>query len=699
MINTGDAKCRAMFGIYDPNSPGYAGSSSAADNSIVEQIRRACQGLLPTQDIYTVSADDKQIVVEFSTVSVAIPPLPGNYTLEQIAKDPDSYPAWGAWFPQTKVCKGGVPQIGMLGFFELSDVKTPDVGETKTTYEGVAPPNIFEEATAPPAWYNNVMIMDFARKCSGVRGNTCDGTATRHFKPLDNCAHPANEQKGEVESCQGPHPDLMKYMLNNGPVELEAADNTDPTAVGKGYCVTDTDCWIEGFAGICDTEKNMCYKKPTNAKLLKENELKCENYYGEKSSEPTERVTFESTYKFPRPYDRQEIATGICNPTPICSDEEDPKYSIPSKEDRGKWLIPSATCGSTGKCDRPVDPVDCGKEYNGQTSTEDETPVCLFRNPNNREHLESSKFECQIDTTSNTRIVLCGRSASNADPDRNQKACEACKNPSITTHMTGDWLPQRSPNGLCCGDDIGEGGFPYGILGVPRARSVSQDQAAAGNQFYYSTVKPGIFERNGEETCDDWVDINENGRLDSPLEEIDNDCDATPSPNCKDEACGSKTGPLGAPCCTLDPHCTIAFNGDQDVKCVNNGCNCLPADSSWNFGSPRTITSVPSTGYKYCIASSLKFPGPKPDRHFQINLDNNQEISVEFKDMDGENDCNTKAKNGEIELWVWEWERSTSSFSLKQQTGLNYIAKSSSPHLIALLNNVNEDCLVILKRN
>ncbi len=538
---------------------------------------------------------DETIELTFTNPELYANPL--NYTLKQTAADTAFYTEypWGSWLPETEQCYGGNPKVGVLEFFEETDIpySPPVVGETQTDYAGVtfAPG---EERVAPDAWRNDVMLMKFARYCSGDRGNICNGRAERYFEPLDECPNMQNSELGandygEIESCMGPPRTLTSREL---------------VPTGRS-CEADIDC---GDGNFC--LKDECFERPTDS---------CGHY--------RQGETFESVFNLNRTFAPDQEADGTCNPNPTCAEDEN-TYDV--ETDEGRYLIESATC-NLGECNWPKETKDCW-DYNGYTDTRMIQNYCELSS--DKTHFFTSIFKCQADEMPvPARGAECTRDLeAEGDPDANRNACEACTEPTNAAEsMNGAWT-----GSTCCGDDIGEGGFAYGLYGTPEVTSTSGN----GLNGEYQPV---------ETVCDDYYGG------DSTLIEnwIDNDCEN--GANCEDWHCYSppsgadpKRGPSGGYCCHAPSDCreVLSEPNDEYIGCGTEDapleCDCLNTKDTTNptsFSEPYatyTLGSEPLTLPETCISSFAY------DKHIQVNyeLDFSAEVesSIDIVD-DGVDHC------------------------------------------------------------
>ncbi len=232
--------------------------------------------------------------------------------------------------------------------------------------------------------------------------------------------------------------------------------------------------------------------------------------------------------------------------------------------------------------------------------------------------------------------------------------------------MGGEWT-----NGKCCGDDAGEGGFPYNIEGLNPKAPYSNN---AG--------------RYGKEVCDDYYGN----------EEIDNDCDG--ETGCYDNDCISSNYAFlrnnewnnylnkeGKLCCNQKSQCKQfldpSSNSDDGVECKSdNTCDCLPVGAT---EARATITTFPAT-IKTCVASYdeiIQETSDIFDRLFTITQNSQAERTFQLivKDIDGGEECKEK-----VTLLVNDNNIRADSLKTIQNLGTVFTIKFK--------NLATEDCLV-----
>jgi len=323
----------------------------------------------------------------------------GIYTVEEFAKDTSVYSAadWGYWLPVTTVCFGGEPKVGAYtvmkdegdpaGLVTEEDVTNEIISGTTLSYAG--------SESLPDGWMNDMLISLFSRKCSGNRGNICNGIADKYFRQLRDCKDPVG---AEVESCQGPD------------VEFFTASKPLIVIPGKDPCVNDIDC---GNDALCVDSR--CYKNPDT--------VQCANYPLPYSTGTL--YTFEQAFKLNKK-GLDVLADGICNPTITCSS----KATVYKPEEKqGPWLINGATCDGEGKCARPVPDelvangiTNCADAYNGLKSKDADRslPSSYACYLGQDKHLQSNNYSCNeigsIDCKPDKRD----------NPDSHPGLCDAC---------------------------------------------------------------------------------------------------------------------------------------------------------------------------------------------------------------------------------------------------------------------------------
>jgi hypothetical protein len=453
---------------------------------------------------------------------------PGEYTVLLVAKE-DTMPPWGAWFSTDQVCYGGQDKIGVLGALEKSydDVSIEGLpSDDEPNYYTIGGTSTVREAI-----WNDVVVMSFTRKCSGMRGNTCTGAPDMTYRSVYDCP---GMLEGEVESCNGP----SKFY-------------PDPHFEEEGACTDPADdaCNTDGEdVGGC-----FAYSYP---------------------------LTFESKYELSRRDDPAFEANGVCNDHPTCSDSDE-EYD--AAEVIGQYLIAGAGCDD-GECTAPADTYNCGA-FNGTTdSTGNELPFSetfdiLYNHASARDkfcklkgksRLVTSGFSCREESEQ----PQCYLSDDELDPDTSKAMCDVCRE---TDEPPGEHIMSTSStwksSGLaelkCCGDDIGEGAFPYKAASKNAYRASSPTEANKNGAGSYNTPK--------ETVCDDYYTSN------TATNWIDNDCDG--DYNCEDKDCYSgsskKYGPLRGVCCNNNNNCHDKFgithlfakvtcSSDKECKCSLN---------------------------------------------------------------------------------------------------------------------------------
>jgi hypothetical protein len=247
------------------------------------------------------------------------------------------------------------------------------------------------------------------------------------------------------------------------------------------------------------------------------------------------------------------------------------------------------------------------------------------------------------------------------DLDTDKRLCDACLKATGTAKITAapgtetTYLSTRSTNLKCCGNDKGEGGWPYGAT----AKSTSGN-ANKGKYFATETV------------CDDYVDTNGNSEFDDGETEINNDCKE--GANCGDTSCAVSTtartvgwsdflGPRGSVCCKastasaskakckqfLDPD---ASNSDG-VECGgNNECDCVPVGIG-TVAVPRIhATLTRPTTIITCVPPSnpdiLDITGDFYDRMFAVTDAEGKTFTVTSQATTGDE---AKCGAGQITLY------------------------------------------------
>jgi hypothetical protein len=205
---------------------------------------------------------------------------------------------------------------------------------------------------------------------------------------------------------------------------------------------------------------------------------------------------------------------------------------------------------------------------------------------------------------------ICGQDSNEADPDINERLCQACLDPSTRPqHANGGTWRDGAGYKSCCGDDAGEGGFPYTTTtsGPISAHRASEATTPVAGSFPVGSLK--------ETVCDDYY-----GASYDSSKQIDNDCDN--QPNCKDSDCYTptgrlpKVGPEKGYCCggtSDDSNCVQAFEshltGALATCGTNNECSCTDisfiSPEICSSGSPCEVLYsqlTSASGFTTCIA-------------------------------------------------------------------------------------------------
>ncbi|HII71591.1 TPA: hypothetical protein HA265_02440, partial [Candidatus Woesearchaeota archaeon] len=532
----------------------------------------------------------------------------GNYTVEQISTI--QRPPWGTYLGRDTTCYGGDPKIGAAQEMEINDIHHPMV----------------ENATAmtlgywDDKWFNDIMAIIFERRCSGWRGNICNGPPMVTYHQVQECPD-IDTDKGEIEHCQGPD-----YRI----IEPKTLVETDPDQP----CGVDSECLLP--PGICNVKKGECYRLPT--------------FYGGDSPYDCKLYgpgeSFEKVFNISRKFPLTGLGNGTCNTRATCSDSLD-EYDTSVTE--GQYVLTAGAECFEGECKKPIaGGVQNCYDDSGWYNKEQGIPFCSKET----DHYWTQAAKC-VETSGVPECDLIEQRASRIDPDLKQQYCEGCFDPgalpeSIYKGQDGGWTGTT-----CCGDDKGEGGWPY--------------QGAAQRASGATTPEAGAYQAT--EICDDYY----GSHPENPDSWIDNDCDG--QYNCQDIGSCSMTtdsqyrnartnpsqragryGPSKGLCCTTDDQCRNFFFGytyyynsitaaDTNVECSDiNECECtkldkLPPDYFWQLGLGQSTTTL-----NLCVAGDT-FNG---DRSIRLNPGTNTparwnfEITVSDADNDGVDECQGK---------------------------------------------------------
>ncbi len=601
------------------------------------------------------------IVVEDGIIKITFSPndAPGEYQVEQSARidtEEDNefyidYP-WGTWMPVSKTCYGGVPFIGVKSRFLAEDASTdPIMGETSTFDTAVSSNNEI---------YNDITMMKFTRFCSGTRGNICNGIATRILSIVGSCTD-LNETKGEIESCKGASPALII--------------NQTPTVRPGLTCVADDSAC--GEDGKCIDGK--CYDR--------EDYMNCVQYPITYQGVPYK--SFEQAFNVTR-RDGTE-PNGTCNAIWTCSDSRE-AYNVDNTA--GQFLLKRGTCEANGgTCSRAItaESKDCN-DYNGWSDTSMTTRFCR----KNGDHLYTSEFDCKAAVMPRPeKDAHCElNQSSQLDPDTGSALCEACNRApgteKITSGATNTYSTNRPNDRKCCGDDLGEGGFPYPTIGTSNI-ATSTTTANAG--------------KYGNEICDDYYNNDK-------TKEIDNDCNGLP--NCRDSRCYTVTstkprpdkGPRGSFCCHATTDCTtalqesntayLACNAEKECDCKSIGAGAINAGRQDSNNNPYRSISYTTT-FKTCVAAPETNDDLYGDRFVNITgitSGRTYSFSLTTQDIIPGSNCVTN-----IEAYVFKSSTgSADTAKVKQNQPQTYTA-SGTYFVIGFKNGLSDlrkDCLVTL---
>lgn len=564
---------------------------------------------------------------------------PGLYKVTLFSKLSADIPRWGTWFDDDHVCYGGQAKVGVMEMMEES------FDDVDISFPLEDPNKIYSPASMGyENMVNDVVLMDFVRKCSGDRGNVCTGEADVTYTSMHSCSDLSGT---EIERCMGP--DLTYKSIDDG-YYVAMPCSSDADCSSCDYC-----------SGVCDDSG---YCLPADG---------CKPFSAGNS--------FEKEFNVLRTAGDYGEADGTCNPIATCSDDAD-VYSPGTSS--GQFLIPGAHCnGADGTCSVAKDEIDCAM-FDGYTDMSASTHICMYGNAAVAEHLFTSSFLCN---NPGPGLANCAMSALGSDPDSSKTACLACHDPATAAYATGSgsgiYVEDRTPAipspfthvRDCCGDDIGEGGFPYGA--VSSTFNYSRSGSSAKGQYFTT-----------EKVCDDYF----GGLLDNDdwLHWIDNDCDALA--NCMDSDCWGlgKRGPIGSYCCnalaTTHNLCIAQLDPiGTGVDCgANYECDCLRITSG-----PGSSFADPLPGDTTINTCMNEYDGPNPNRVFNISSLSETQFIFTVEDLDGGSDCELDLS----EMWFYD-----SSFS---QLGDEKTASSSTQRipsgatLFALVNNnLDDDCLV-----
>ena len=487
-------------------------------------------------------------------------------------------PQYGTYFGTDKTCFQDKKKVGL--FSNLTQVsKLPYLAST-TPFYNVG--GVTKIGGATPGMYNDVLERYFQRQCSGKRGNICDGPAYLVINSITECP---DRKSTELESCYGPKYDFGKkgYAVLDYPAGNLCKGGT-PDGVVEGQEECDPKSSGTPTNAKCDAKLCNDYCQCPKGYSQLSGVVACEGYKDE---------TFESKFNLPR-YDGTD-SDGSCSLTPTC------KNAAGKKDTKGPELCSAMTCNA-GTCDKPTKCKPCNR-YDGLRAPDSKAWYC--NNPSTStaspKSLQSNLYSC--DSTASSTPSCKSKPG---DPDKSMLACNACA--QATTYRdsmagtvwaawkstTNRWV--TSPTGNeCCGDDPGEGNYPYtqpiyNYIGrnptTPFIPSNSNEPTST-----YEAV---------EITCNDYFGNKNSNKISKNW--IDNDCDG--KANCQDTNCAGRLGPNKGTCC-INPsvHCKQTL---PDAVCGTNGeCDCqVSGFNSWT--NANTLTFYSGLTYSTCIGDSSK---------------------------------------------------------------------------------------------
>jgi hypothetical protein len=354
-------------------------------------------------------------------------------------------------------------------------------------------------------------------------------------------------------------------------------------------------------------------------------------------------------------------ANGICSEQPTCSDG----ISFNPETREGTHIATKATCGGDGKCSLAVETEDCSM-FNGLAAAGLDSGYYCEKEG---EQLVSSLFQCQKPETE------CKRTG-NANPDTDKRLCDACLNSEGRVHMqdppAGVMTTYKERRGgiedrRCCGDDLGEGGYPY--VKTNPAVSLSKN------------VNAGKYEEERETVCDDTY---RRGLLGIS---IDNDCDN--NANCRDSDCRGRIGPGKGYCCNIDDDCISAGSklfesspAGVDCKGDTKECDCLSIEGD-SIDEPYREMNYKNV--RTCVASE-----EAEDRFIRVlNIPAGLRIfTISSTEIDGrEGDC-----DGNIRLRVYVGEMDVSGGGIFDSD--SYFIGRGNNVIVSFQNEAGKDCLV-----
>ena len=571
-------------------------------------------------------------------------------------------PQYGTYFDSNKICYSDDPKIGLFHVLNKLQVKSKYVGATTAYYRDSLNNPLIGATTG---MYNDIIRQNFQRRCSGERGNICDGKGSLVLKSVEDCE---DKKANEIESCVGPSYSFgttgyqtLNYLAENKCVGgypnkvLNTGEECDPLMSGRPPTA-------KCSASLCSDECTC----PTNLQTIDPTSTlgKCVGYTGE---------SFESKFGLWRA--DNSLADGTCSKETTC------KNSAGVAATTGTDLCSGKGC-SVGKCKEPKNCKPCnawdGRVSYGSAIYHCTLPMYPATYPSLTTNLytcasTSGKAACEIDTT-------------NYDPDTNQNACTGCARSTngMVKPVFSPWDLSRPTQKRCCGDDAGEGGYRYFEI-WNYGPAATDTHIKATSNGWVQTAEPI------ELDCNDFYGSSSTGYT-NPLSWIDNDCDG--KANCFDTNCAGEKGVYGGVCCQGDSDCSAKLSSDS--KCVKGNkheCDCESLGSTekgGSFSNPivKQFSSLVGGGFSSCTDAV----GSPWQRYTKINFPvgkNSVNLGVGFKDVYGV-DCATN----QLRYWENENDYSTSSFIGNSYSGKINLKKSYL--IVALDVHHNQDCKSII---
>jgi hypothetical protein len=506
---------------------------------------------------------------------------------------------WGEYLPDTTRCFSRPAQLGMYDSF-VDEPSFEGIGNTFVMLEDGFVPTPHSLSV----FGNDIFIRKFERFCSGDRGNICSGDAYDSRFVFQSCSPDRDFDAGDTEFCSGPTSNFKVAVNLVKPFYLPSLPEFIPPFCGNGEVdplvwgiQEECDIGLDGVASTSDDVADNC--DGGNKLLCADNclcyvapQASCKTYTYSPNSN---KNTFEEEYGLPR--SDGTPATGVCNDGPRCTTKDD--YTLP-----GNYLSQGVCKGADG-CKGVRVLEDCDAQVSDCQVASGDVDNKFF------------VYTTKCDDVVKDCVAV-------ADPalkklvDDLPVACSKC----AAQGKTADGFDTQEPSTSCCGDDKGEGGYPYKHFFRFNVYSYTPTGAAFGITGTNSKT---------EKYCDDYWGDNSNSQPGNNYRWIDNDCDGLK--NCLDPDCYSgsnpSTGPLGGRCCTTTPSDSCVSSSFLPGSSCNGfkECDCIASGTS--FAAPdKTLSALGQ--YNGCVANTNEAPSNQKILKFTNIGGTNRNFNVVF---------------------------------------------------------------------